>query len=172
MKYIISNEQDMHNLVIELLSKLNNPTIKSNSATILALNGELGAGKTTFTKALAKELGIVEHITSPTFIIQKSYQCPEHQKYSNKSVEKKQNPLIKSHVGKYERITKLVHIDAYRLESGGDAEVLDLRNTALNPANLVIIEWAENIKDILPKSAININFKYIDETTREVSIQD
>jgi len=169
MKYLISNEQDMRNLVIELLSKFRGRTHKN--ATVLALNGELGAGKTTFTKTLAKELGIVEHITSPTFVIQKSYQCPEHRKYSGKFVEKKQNPLIKSHMGKYERITKLVHIDAYRLESGDDAKVLDLQNTVLNPTHLVIVEWAENIKSALPKSAININFKYIDETTREVSIQ-
>jgi tRNA threonylcarbamoyladenosine biosynthesis protein TsaE len=120
---------------------------------VLALNGELGAGKTTFTKVLAKELGIMEHITSPTFVIQKSYSVPQNIKGSNPSMFK-----------------TLVHIDAYRLENGDDAKALDLQNTVLNPANLVVIEWAKNIKSALPESTINIDFKYVDETTREIKM--
>jgi len=151
MKYVVSNEQDMQNLVVEVLSKLfRGPTPKC--ATVLALNGDLGAGKTTFTKALAKELGITEYITSPTFVIQKSYKCPRR--------------LTGQKVGEVE---KLVHIDAYRLENGDEAMVLDLQNTVLNPRNLVIIEWAENIKSALPENTIQMHFEYIDETIRKIT---
>lgn len=139
MRYLVSNEQDMQDLVGTVLSGL-------GDARVLALSGDLGAGKTTFTKALAKELGIVEHITSPTFVIQKSYSIPNNADYK-----------------------KLVHIDAYRLESGADAEVLDLQNTLQEQGNLVVIEWAENIKSALPKDALQIHFEYIDEITRRIT---
>ena len=153
MKYIVSNEQDMQNLVLQVLSKLGNPITRFDGAVVLALNGDLGAGKTTFTKALAKVLGITEHITSPTFVIQKSYNIPTCET-SNVSH------------------TKLVHIDAYRLQNAEDATVLDLENTADNPRNLVVIEWVENMKGAVPSGAIKIDFTYIDETTREITIQD
>ncbi len=146
MKYLISNEQDMQDLAGTVLSSL-------GSARVLALSGDLGAGKTTFTKALAKELGIIEHVTSPTFVIQKSYECPRS--------------LLGQKCGDFR---KLVHIDAYRLESGGGAEVLDLQNTLQDKGNVVVIEWAENIRSALPKDSLQIHFKYKDETTREVVI--
>ncbi len=141
-EYIVNNEQDMQSLVIEVLSKLKGLT------RVLALSGELGAGKTTFTKVLARELGIEEDITSPTFVIQKSYKIPK--------------PFF--------GVKKLVHIDAYRLEGADDMKTLDFANTLAAAGTLVVIEWAENIVSALPNSTININFKHIDETTRKVVI--
>ncbi len=152
-EYIVNNEQGMYNLVVDLLSnlKLKSKTIKSNKATVLALSGELGTGKTTFTKALAKELGITEHITSPTFVIQKSYKVSQTAKQGF-------------------AVERLVHIDAYRLEGADDMKTLDFANTLAAAGTLVVIEWAENIVSALPNSTININFKHIDETTRKVVI--
>ncbi len=147
MKFTVSSEQDMHNVVVAVLSLLKDVS-QPSPAVVLALNGDLGAGKTTFVKNLAKELGVVEYVTSPTFVIQKSYDI----NYKNKD----------------RQFNKLVHIDAYRLMSGVDTEVLDFKQTLLTPNALVAIEWAENIKDVLPKDVITLNFKYVDETIREV----
>ncbi len=145
-EYIVNNEQSMQELVLEVLNRAH--LLAAPTAAVLALNGDLGAGKTTFTKALAKELGVQESVTSPTFVIQKSYDI------------QKDNSNFK----------KIVHIDAYRLESGAEAEVLGLTATMADSTNLVVIEWAENIKSALPQSAISIDFKYINETTRGVTI--
>jgi len=70
-------------------------------ASVVGLYGDLGSGKTTFTKAIAGELGVKETVTSPTFIIQKKYKLPENARYST-----------------------LTHIDAYRLESSHELAVL------------------------------------------------
>ncbi len=152
MEYLVSNEQDMRDLATNILNRLTRDRSKYDSATILALSGDLGSGKTTFTKMLASELGIQEHITSPTFVIQKSYQI--------KNIERPNLLMFR----------KLVHIDAYRLESGADMDVLEFRKTVENKENLVIIEWAENIKDALTKRALNIKFEYVDGTTRKITI--
>ncbi len=160
MEYLVSNEQDMRDVVLRVLSKLENREsfIVSNTATILALNGDLGSGKTTFTKMLARELGIQEHITSPTFVIQKSYNIPKTQITTPK-------PCFG--VVRYDN---LVHIDAYRLSSGEDMNVLDFKDTIKNKKNLIAIEWAENIKSSLPSRVVNMRFEYVDETTRRVTV--
>ena len=150
-KYIIKNEKDMQNVVVEVLSKIKSSTSTFDSGVVLALNGDLGTGKTTFTKALAQQLCITEHITSPTFVIQKTYTIP---------------PCETSNVSQ----TQLVHIDAYRLNGVQDTHAIDLKNTVHNPGNLVIIEWADLIKDTLPEHTIYIYFTYINDTTREVVI--
>ncbi|MCD5384404.1 MAG: tRNA (adenosine(37)-N6)-threonylcarbamoyltransferase complex ATPase subunit type 1 TsaE [Candidatus Pacebacteria bacterium] len=163
-EYLVNNEQDMKNVVIELLSKLKlgGSTAKfEGGAVALALNGDLGTGKTTFTKVLAKELGIEEPITSPTFVIQKSYQIPKQNHKGPISLQTARRGLA---------VKKLVHIDAYRLENGVDMDVLDFVNTISEQNNLIVIEWAENIKSALPKNAINLNFEYIDDSTRKITI--
>jgi tRNA threonylcarbamoyladenosine biosynthesis protein TsaE len=145
-EYIVHNEVEMQDLANRFLQMLDNMT-HNTGGVVLALSGELGAGKTTFTKALAIELGITEPVTSPTFVIQKSYNVSDRSD-----------------------IKKLVHIDAYRLESGADAEVLGLAETISTNGNLVVIEWAENIKSALPSGVINIKFEYISNTTRRITI--
>ncbi len=118
----------------------------SGMATVVALRGDLGSGKTTFVKALAAALGVpAETVTSPTFVIQKSFPIDA------------EGPL-----------ETLVHIDAYRLEKPEEIEKLNWRETLANPANLVVIEWPENIGANLPKNATTIRFKFIDENTREI----
>ncbi len=168
MKHLIRNKQDMRNLAIDLCNKFKNNACKFDNATILALNGDLGAGKTTFTKALAKELGIAEPITSPTFVIQKSYGIPKYNmSFLNKNINTTKNNWVNTFI-----FDTLVHIDAYRLESGVETHALDLQNTLQNKNNLVVIEWAGNIASVLPNNIIEMNFEYIDEFTRSVSVQD
>lgn len=108
---------------------------------VIELLGDVGAGKTTFTRGLAEGLGIKEPITSPSFTISKSYAIP-----SGKT---------------------LVHYDFYRLlDPGLMAE--DLEENLSNPNNIVIVEWADSVTDFLPKDHIKIKIKLNDDGTREV----
>lgn len=112
---------------------------------VLALYGELGSGKTTFVQGLAKGLGIKKRILSPTFVLIRSY------------------PLLKAGF--------FYHIDLYRLGSVKEAQDLGLEEIWENPQNIVAIEWAEKIQEILPKKRTAIFFKYSRlENTREIHI--
>ena len=113
---------------------------------ILGLSGELGSGKTAFTKFLAKYLGIKENIISPIFTIINSY------KIKNAS-------------------HKLIHIDCYRLKDS--EKLLDLGfNDILQDRNsIVVIEWAERVKKFLPKNTLWIEFKHKGEQEREINIK-
>ena len=113
---------------------------RAQGATIVALSGELGAGKTTFVQAVAKEFGVEEHVASPTFVIEKIYQLPII----------KDRPLYFRH---------LIHIDAYRLKGAHELEVLGWRELIAEPKNLIFIEWPENIGDALPASAARVTFE-------------
>ena len=115
----------------------------ANSITgqVIELIGDVGAGKTTFTRGLAKGLGIKEEITSPSFTISKVYSLP-----NNKT---------------------LTHYDFYRLQDPGLMKE-DLEESISNPNNYTVIEWGESVSDILPKNHTTINIKYNDDGSREV----
>lgn len=119
---------------------------QTNGARIVTLSGDLGAGKTTLTKEIAKILGIKKEIVSPTFVIMKKYE-------------------VKNNFFKF-----LIHIDAYRLKNGGELAVLGWEEMSRNKDNLIIIEWPEMVID----SLFNINHKiilsHIDENTRNIEI--
>lgn len=118
-----------------------------SEALVVGLYGNLGAGKTAFTQAVAKELRIEEPVTSPTFVIEKIYET--------------KHPIFK----------RLIHIDAYRLEKGKELQVLDFEKLTENKNNLIIIEWPENVKDILPENHHKIHCEFVDETTRKFEVQ-
>lgn len=113
-------------------------------ATVLGLSGDLGSGKTTFVQFLARSLGVAEKITSPTFVIEKIYKLAG------------------------QKFAKLVHIDAYRLESGQELTHLGLAEILADRNNLVVIEWAERVEEVLGAYQ-EIKFKFIDENTRQIS---
>ena len=102
---------------------------------VICLNGELGSGKTIFTKGIANALGIQETITSPTFTIIKEYNGE----------------------------LPLYHMDVYRLD--GEVDGIGIEEY-FHKGGVVIIEWAETIKDILPKERLDIKFKIVDENKR------
>ncbi len=116
-----------------------------DAATIVALSGELGAGKTTFTQTLARHFGIEETVTSPTFVIQKAY-------------DTKSGPF-----------KRLIHIDAYRLKEARELEVLGWKEIASDPDNLIVIEWPERVAALIPESALRIALEFVDEETRNIS---
>ncbi len=143
MKYLSRNLKDTRDIAKQFLATLK-PL--SDKATIIGLRGDLGSGKTAFTQAVARELGVQDRLTSPTFVILKKYKLPK-----NKTGFK-----------------KLTHIDCYRLKNGRDMLSLGWSEFADNPLNLIFIEWPEIIADILPKGAKMINFRFINENTREI----
>ncbi|MCA9353585.1 tRNA (adenosine(37)-N6)-threonylcarbamoyltransferase complex ATPase subunit type 1 TsaE [Candidatus Nomurabacteria bacterium] len=115
-------------------------------ATILLLEGELGAGKTTLVQNIGKVFGIEEKIASPTFVIQKRYEI------KNSSYE----------------LDTMVHMDAYRLAEEKNLEVLDFGKIMKNEKNFVVIEWPELIKEHLPESALWIRLEIKGENEREI----
>ncbi|MFA6404614.1 MAG: tRNA (adenosine(37)-N6)-threonylcarbamoyltransferase complex ATPase subunit type 1 TsaE [Candidatus Paceibacterota bacterium] len=144
MKNTVSNSlEETQNIARKWLLSISDNS-NNTEAVIIGLLGHLGSGKTTFTQAIAKELGIEDHVTSPTFVIMKTYET------------------------KNKRFPRLVHIDAYRLEFGRELEVLDFEEVVSNPNNLVLIEWADNVKEILPVNVRFIEFEAIGENERSI----
>lgn len=115
---------------------------------IIALHGDLGAGKTTFVKGLAEELRVEEIITSPTFVVLKDYPA----KIKGKDIE-------------------LVHIDAYRSETIEDIKSVGFEDFMNRDDVVMIIEWPEKIAEILNENVINIYFEVVDEKTRKIEIK-
>ncbi len=103
---------------------------------IICLDGELGSGKTVFTKGIANALGINEVITSPTFTIIKEYLYGE---------------------------MPLYHMDVYRLDGADDTVGIEEYFTK---GGIVVIEWADIIRDILPENRLDIKIKVTDEDKR------
>jgi tRNA threonylcarbamoyladenosine biosynthesis protein TsaE len=136
----VRNLQELEDFAGELLRSL--PERKR--ATVLALSGELGAGKTAFVQALARRLGINEPVTSPTFII------------------------MRRHAAQGERFRELAHIDAYRFEDPREAEVLGIPALFDAPQTLVCVEWPERMAPHMPKDAVRLSFAPQEDGSREI----
>jgi tRNA threonylcarbamoyladenosine biosynthesis protein TsaE len=147
-KTIITNSQEETKRFAQKIAK----SLKPGS--IIALKGDLGAGKTTFAKGIALGLGIKENINSPTFLIAKEHEIKS----------KVESPRVKN------QNIKLIHIDAYRLKSAKEAKNIGL-DEYFSKDNICIIEWPENITGILPKSTKFIEMKHLGETKREIIIK-
>ena len=108
-------------------------------AFVVALKGELGAGKTSFVQGLAKGLGVKGNVLSPTFLIVKSY---------------------KLQATNYKLF---YHIDCYRLKNPKELLDLEWKKIIQNPNNIVVIEWAGRVKSIIPKDALWISLSHGNE---------
>ncbi|MBI4224849.1 MAG: tRNA (adenosine(37)-N6)-threonylcarbamoyltransferase complex ATPase subunit type 1 TsaE [Candidatus Sungbacteria bacterium] len=108
--------------------------VETTHALVIALNGELGAGKTTFTQGFCRAFGVRENVTSPTFVLMKTYQLRPVQNNRH--------------------FRHLVHIDCYRIEDAVELLHLGLDDILADPDAIVLIEWANRIKNILPDDAI------------------
>ncbi len=107
---------------------------KTNPGTTISLIGGLGAGKTTFTKGFARQMGIKDHVTSPTFKLISEYQGKKY---------------------------KLNHIDAYRMNGPEDFLNIGGEEYLISKNSITIIEWGDLLKDILPAKTIRVNFKRV-----------
>lgn len=141
MNFLSKNLEDTAKIAKDFASKLK----PQERATVVGLYGELGSGKTTFMKFLAAALGVSEEIKSPTFVIMKSFKLAPS------------------------AFQTLIHIDAYRLDSGADLLGLGWRDIVSDPKNLVCIEWPEKVAEILPPHVV-LKFEHAGETERKISI--
>lgn len=107
---------------------------------IICLQGELGAGKTTFVQGVVQGWGSLDAVSSPTFIIVNVYRRADQ--------------------------SELYHLDTYRLENSAEAAMLDLDE--MIAAGPLLIEWAERIKEILPEERLWITFEHLDEEQRQL----
>ena len=141
--FVVKEEglQDMAKKVIDTLA-----SSSTGRAKVLFLEGDLGAGKTTFTKELAEVLGIIkEDVHSPTFILKKEYK------------------------GDHPSFRKLVHIDAYRFDTPEEAQVLKLSSDMKEEGSLIVIEWPSKLGALVDED-MSIAFSVLDDDTREVAI--
>lgn len=134
--YISKSSEDTKNLAKKLTGELKG---------VIALTGELGAGKTTFVQGFAEGLKIKDKIISPTFILIRQHQIPHTSNI-------------------------LYHLDLYRLNEIKDIRQLGINELAENPGNIVLIEWAEKGKSLLPKETSWIKFETINESKRRITI--
>ncbi len=118
--------------------------------TVILLSGDLGAGKTTFTKGCARGLGITADITSPTFTLMNLYTVP----------------------GKPRGITHFVHMDAYRLESPDEYLALGAEDYIGAPHTVSVVEWAEKIPLLTThKKILRITISARSHTERQIVVQ-
>lgn len=117
-----------------------------SGATVLALYGDLGSGKTTFVQEFGKLLGVRSSMQSPTFVIMKSYEIS------------------------YGGYKKFVHLDVYRLEEPDELARLGFKELVKDFENLIVVEWADRVEALLPQEVTRVRFKFIDETTREIGV--
>ena len=147
-----------------------NLALKVKNGGLTALYGELGSGKTTFVKGLARGLGIKKRIVSPTFIFIRQYEILRSEKARTKETHRECAEHSPG-VGELASARFFYHIDLYRINKAEDARGLGLEEILSDSKNIVVIEWAARIKKLLPKKRIDIHFKYLDENKREVLIK-
>ena len=111
---------------------------------VVLLYGTLGAGKTTFTKALIKELGFDGVVTSPTFSIYNVYQAK----------------------------MPVYHFDMYRIEDEGEATEIGIDEIFEDKNAISIVEWPEKVEQMLPEDAMKIKIYIIDENTRKFVVEE
>ena len=131
---------------IELLAEIQ--LKPSDKAVVIALSGDLGTGKTTLVQTIARDLGITEIVTSPTFVILKQYETTD----------------------KY--FSQLIHLDAYRIEKVEEMQPLGFTTLLKHPNTLICIEWAERIKTLLPKETIWLKLETDSKGTHLISRHD
>ena len=127
-------EKQIHSIVeLEAFAKeLITNLVPGETATLITLSGELGAGKTTLTQAFARELGITKTVTSPTFVLENLYELTDS------------------------LFSTFIHIDAYRLTDPEELTALKFDELLDEPKNLIILEWPEKVAQALPTPTIAI----------------
>jgi tRNA threonylcarbamoyladenosine biosynthesis protein TsaE len=151
MIFISNSERDTHKIAAQLADKIIKNYPLERRASVIALEGELGAGKTTFVRGFAKALGIKTNIKSPTFNLMKEYNF-----YENKKKKKISG--------------KLIHIDCYRVKDHRDLAILNLKSLFNSSPNVVLIEWPERISKILPRKLVRVHIDHIDHNKRKIKI--
>jgi tRNA threonylcarbamoyladenosine biosynthesis protein TsaE len=142
---IIHSAQDMISFGEKLAEGLVNHCKDCPGNNVIELVGDIGVGKTTLVKGIAKGLGITDEITSPSFTISKTYRSQKL-------------PLI------------FTHLDFYRLTAPGIMQE-ELKESIASPDTITIIEWASTVKNLLPKTRSIISIHYNDDNTRTIKVK-
>jgi tRNA threonylcarbamoyladenosine biosynthesis protein TsaE len=129
----------------KIAADLAHKIIKTQKGVVVALEGELGAGKTVFVKGFAQALGIKSKIKSPTFVLMKKY--------------------------KVSKEVNLYHLDCYRIGGHKDLKISEFKEITQEPHNIVLVEWAERIVEILPEKHITVHIDHISENERKITIK-
>ncbi len=147
LTYDITSVTDLAIAAEALLARAQAVAVKyPDTATVLALSGDLGAGKTTLVQLLARVLGVTTTVTSPTFVVMKQYET--------------ENATF----------AELVHIDAYRVETIDEMRPLGFTALLARPQTLICIEWAERIAPLLPPQTILVTLVLNRDETRTLII--
>lgn len=137
MKYIVRSLEEMNRFATELGKRC-------DGGEVLELVGDVGTGKTTFTKGLASGLGVTDDVQSPSFTISRVYEARDE--------------------------LELHHYDLYRLTEPGIAQY-DIAESVADPKAVTVIEWGETVHGVLPANRTVINFRYGDaETERHIEL--
>lgn len=120
-------------------------------ALVIGLVGELGTGKTTFIQSFLKALGVKERVTSPTFILLRPYVLPSYP------------PTRYAHAH---------HIDTYRLDSAKELLAIGFKKIIREPGNIVLVEWADRFKKIMPKNTFWIKIEHGEKPTHRIIKHD
>ncbi len=142
-KYKIDNPGEFSEVIVDILIWYKDSGLTN---LVIALQGDLGVGKTTFTQMLAKDLDVEEEVTSPTFAIMKQYDLS------------------------HEYFDKLVHIDTYRFESESEVSPLGFVDVFKQPRNIICIEWPEIISSIIPEKSLWIKIENKKEEERVLTM--
>ncbi len=120
--------------------------VSGTGATVLSLSGDLGAGKTALVQCLARQLGVTETVTSPTFVVMKLYDTTN------------------------DTFTTLVHIDAYRIEDLDEMRPLGFTALLAEPQTLICIEWGERVATLLPPATVYVSIAQPDDVIRIITV--
>ncbi len=137
MHKIIKQESDLEALARDLVAELGDQRL-------ICLYGDLGSGKTTFVRYLARELGCTDKIKSPSYVIMNTYNSPQ---------------------------SKIYHLDFYRLEGQDPYTAVALDELFADEGALVLIEWADLIEDYLPSDRWEIHFENLGGEKRKLTIR-
>lgn len=144
MDIITKSAQETCKLGENIADYLKKDFNKKRGGRVIALVGTLGSGKTTFTQCFAKSLGVAQRVTSPTFVIMREYEGDKWWLY---------------------------HVDLYRLDDAKEEfESLGIKDLWKEGGNVIAIEWAEKVREFLPKGTIWIKFEVVDEDERHIKI--
>lgn len=144
MKLVAKSLEETNKIAQEIIENL------EQEENVILLQGNLGAGKTTFSQAVLKYLGAEGPFTSPTFVIMKDY--PIDFKNNKKACFK-----------------KVFHLDCYRIDGAGLAD-LGWAEIIENKENLILLEWPEKVGEALPEKYVKINFEVLGENERGMEV--
>ena len=145
LTFDITSAADLARAAETLLERARSLATEQSGAVVLALSGDLGAGKTTFVQTMARLLGVTDTVTSPTFVIMKQYETADT------------------------TFAQLIHIDAYRIEVIDEMRPLGFVPLLEQATTLICIEWAERITTLLPTNTITATLTLETDGTRTLT---